>query len=212
LTTIRKKQLKIFHDLTRFEQRILCHKLPKSFDCIKVEYNEQQSKNKRNKMIQEFKRQMLNVKIEQYEIKIQDYEHLYQQELSAFELQLLQRECSRRQNNEMNMIINCIKAYLNHQTNKSIRRIRYQESCFRIKLLRDHRYRGQHYPLSEQESVHVYPQIIIDGSKVLLNRIQLDYLSYNGKYKILLYHNFIYQNSLSSNKKKMFSSLRTKLY
>jgi len=33
--------------------------------------------NKRNKIIQELKRRILNIKLEQYEIKIQDYEQLY---------------------------------------------------------------------------------------------------------------------------------------
>ncbi|CAF4352917.1 unnamed protein product, partial [Rotaria magnacalcarata] len=36
ITTIRKKQLKIFEDLTIFEQRILCHSLPKKFDDIPI--------------------------------------------------------------------------------------------------------------------------------------------------------------------------------
>ena len=63
-----------------FEQRILCHKLPKSFDCIKIDNDQEQCVNKRNKIIQVLKRRMLNVELERYENKIQHYEHLYQQD------------------------------------------------------------------------------------------------------------------------------------
>ncbi len=60
-----------------FEQRMLCHELPSSFNSIAINNNEGQCVNKRNKMVQDFKRQMLNAELEQYELKIQHYEHLY---------------------------------------------------------------------------------------------------------------------------------------
>ncbi len=77
LLKIRKKQLKIFEDLTMFEQRILCHELSSSFNFITINNNEEQSVNKRNRMIQDLKRQMLNIELEGYELKIQHYEHQY---------------------------------------------------------------------------------------------------------------------------------------
>ena len=80
MITIRKKQLKVFEELTMFKQRILCHKLPKSFNVIKIKIDEEQCSNKHNKIIQELKRQMLSIELEQYERKIQHYEHLYQQD------------------------------------------------------------------------------------------------------------------------------------
>ena len=123
------------------------------------------------------KRQMLNVELEQYERKLQDHEHLYQQELVAFELQFHETN-KNRQVHELNEMIKCIKTYLHHQTKKWMRHIRYSESCLRIKLLR------HHHTQSKQDHVHVYPQIIIDTtSKVSLNRNQLNYLSYNGEFK-----------------------------
>ena len=85
MITIRRKQLKIFEDLTMFEQRILCHKLPNSFDSITiVDNNEEQCLNKRRKIIQDLKRQLLYVELQQYEIQIQHYEDLYEQEINAF--------------------------------------------------------------------------------------------------------------------------------
>ena len=180
LNTMRKEQMKIFKQLTMFQQRIVCHRLPKSFDCITVENIEQQCKHKQNKIIQEMKRQMLNVELEQYERKLQDYEHLYQRELAAFERHLFETN-SGRPIHDINEMISYIKTYLHHQTNKWMRHIRYSESCLRIKLLRHSRAR------SKQDDVHVYPQIIIDtASKVPLNQNQLNYLSYNGKLNITL--------------------------
>jgi hypothetical protein len=85
LLTIRKKQLKIFEDLTMFEQRILCHKLPNSCNSITINDIKEQCVNKHNKMVQDLKRQMLNAELEQYELKIQHYEHLYEQELATFQ-------------------------------------------------------------------------------------------------------------------------------
>ncbi|CAF1496317.1 unnamed protein product [Didymodactylos carnosus] len=89
LTNIRNKQLKLFEDLTMFEQRFLSLKLPKSFDCIKAGIDQEQCVNKRNKIIQELKRRMLNVELVQYEMNIQHYEHLYQQDLTACQLEIL---------------------------------------------------------------------------------------------------------------------------
>ncbi len=56
-----------------FEQRILCRKLPNSFNFINTYNNHEQCVNKRHKILQELKRQMLNTELEKYEIKIQHY-------------------------------------------------------------------------------------------------------------------------------------------
>ncbi len=39
-------------------------------------------------MIQDLKRQMLHAELEQYELKIQHYEHIYEQELVVFESEI----------------------------------------------------------------------------------------------------------------------------
>jgi hypothetical protein len=56
-----------------FEQRILCHRLPKSLDDIKVDVEQEHCGKKRNKIIQELKRRILNEQLEKYENKIQYY-------------------------------------------------------------------------------------------------------------------------------------------
>jgi len=180
LITIRKKQLKIFEDLTIFEQRIVCHKLPKSFDSIiQTDNHEEQCVNKRNKIIQDLKRRMLNIELEQYEINIQHYECLYEQELIAFKSEIF-RTNSSYQMCQFDMLMYFVKAYLYHHTNILIRQIRYKESCLRVKLSRQH----HRQLLSTQKIIDVYPQVIVDVTKISLNRIQLNYLSRNGKFRI----------------------------
>jgi hypothetical protein len=173
--------LKIFEDLTMFEQRILCHKLPKSIDAIKIDIDsEQQGVNKHNKIIQELKRRMLNVELEQYEMKIQQYEQSYQQDLSTFQLQIL-NQTSSDQKSQVNKLMDLVKSYLTLYTNRLICRIRFKESRLHVKLIRCRRRRA----LLKKKIIDVYPQIIVDVRKVSLNRVQLDYLSRNGKCKLI---------------------------
>ena len=172
---IRKKQLKIFEALTMFEQQIVCHKLPKSFDCIKVMNDEQSCINKPRKIIQNLKRRMLHVELEEYEMKIQHFEYLYDQELTAFKSETYKTNSS-YQLCHFNMLIHFVKTYIYHYTKKWIHQIRYKESCLHRKLLRH-----SHGQLSAtRELINVYPQIIIDVPKVSLNSNQLDYLSRTG--------------------------------
>jgi hypothetical protein len=63
--------MKIFEDLTMFEQRILCHELPSSFNSITIHDTQEHCVNKHDKMVQDLKRQMLNTELERYEMEIQ---------------------------------------------------------------------------------------------------------------------------------------------
>jgi hypothetical protein len=165
-----------------FEQRILCHQLPNSFNSITIDNNEEPCVNKRHKMIQDLKRQMLNIELEQYEMRIQHYDYLYEQELTAFESETF-RINSSYQMCHFNMLIYFVKTYVYHHATILIRQIRYKESCCHIKLLRHH-YRHRQ-SLATMQIIDVYPQIIVDVPKISLNRSQLDYLSRNGKLRIL---------------------------
>ncbi len=176
--------MKKFDKLAKFEQQILCHKLPKSFDSIKAHNNEQEWPNKHPKIIQDFKRRMLNTELGQYEIAIQQYEYLYEQELIAFESETCKIN-SHYQMCRLNMFMYFVKTFLYHYTNRSIRQIRYKESCLHVKLVRHQHRRRQ--PVAASKIIDVYPQIIVDVPKVSLNRIQLEYLSHTGKLKICLF-------------------------
>jgi len=164
-----------------FEQRILCHKLPKSFDAIEPILVQEQCESKSKKLIQESKRQMLHAQMENYENRIQYYEDLYQQDLNKLQLQILNPNpvvdrC------QIDILMYCVQLYFNHYTNRLIRQIRYKESCLHAKLLRHSR----RHLLTSKAKDYVYPQILVDVPKPSLNQIQLDYLSRNGKLKYLL--------------------------
>src|SRR5271154_6599803 len=120
-----------------FEQRILCHQLPNSFNSITIDNNEEPCVNKRHKIIQDLKREMLNIELEEYEMRIQHYDYLYEQELPAFESETFSINSS-YQMCHFDMLIYFVKTYVYHHTNILIRQIRYQESCCHIKLLRHH--------------------------------------------------------------------------
>jgi hypothetical protein len=125
---------------------------------------------------------MLNAKLEEYEIKIQNYEYQYEQELSAFNSEIFNTNSSFRMS-QFDMLMHLVKTYVYHYTNILLRQIRYKESCRRVKLSRPYN-RRQSPPT--KKNIDVYPQIIVDVAKVSLNPIQLDYLSRTGKFELLL--------------------------
>ncbi|CAF4443614.1 unnamed protein product [Rotaria socialis] len=175
IITMRKKQLMIFEDLTIFEQRILCHSLPKTFDDISIATYQNLFGNEANKIMQELKRRKLNDQLKNYELKLQNYENLYQTEINIFESKLIQTSVN-HQHIQADILMTLLKCYLSHYTNRLIRQIRYKEACVHVKLVRQQR----RHLLSKQQIVDVYPQIIADVPKISLNRIQLDYLSKSG--------------------------------
>jgi hypothetical protein len=176
-----------------FEQRILCHKLPKSFDSIHIDNHEEHCVNRYNRIIRDTKRRLLNVELEQYEIKIQHYEHLYQEDLIAFKTETLKSNSS-YQIREFDMLMHIVKTYLYHHTNILICQIRFKESYYHVKLTRRHHHRQ--LLSTTKQIIDVYLQIIIDIPKISLNQIQLDYLSRNGKLK-LLFNSYLCHNILS---------------
>ena len=135
MVSIRKKQLKVFEDMTMFEQQILCHKLPNSFNSIKMWDDKESHINGRTKIIQDCKRRMLNLELEQYEVKLQHYECLYEQELSTFESEIYGNNSS-YQISHVNELMHYLKTYLYHHTKLLLSHIRYKESRFHVKLLR----------------------------------------------------------------------------
>ena len=202
--------MKISESLTILEQRILCHQLPNSFNSITTddsnEEQQQQNVNKQNKIIQDLKRQILNIELEEYEMRIQHYDYLYEQELTALEsktskINLPYQMC------HFDMLMYLVKTYVYHHTNLMIRQIRYKESYCHIKLLR-HYYRRRRHLLTTKKTIDVYPQIIIDIPKVSLSPMQLDYLSRNGKLRMILFnsslkHEISFQDPIISDQIKV---------
>jgi hypothetical protein len=161
------------------EVRINCKVLPKSInaldhissfddsiDSIPNENNNNENIlqlstiEKHRKKIRDYKRQILANYLEDYELNIEENEYLYQQELAIFECEIS------KQNDQVDQIINYLRAYLNHQTNKTIRAIRYKSSLFRVKLLhpRHHRRRSTTTTTSTKKTISIYPEAIIEIS------------------------------------------------
>ena len=153
---VRRQQVRSFESFTAFQQRILCHRLPKSFDDMPHDGNLQQ------KHRQESKRRLLFVEFEKYETALLDHAH-------AYELEWNRQDVSES-------ILKCIEEYLAQYTNRQIRAIRFHESRFHTSLT--HRRSSS---TSARLPIDVYPRVIVDVDHVLLNRVQLDYLSYHGQ-------------------------------
>ncbi|CAF2134403.1 unnamed protein product [Rotaria magnacalcarata] len=170
-----KNQFKIFEDLTIFEQRILCHTLPKTFDDIPIVTYPNLFENEANKIMQELKRPKLNDQLKNFELKPQHYENLYKTKINIFESKLIDISLN-LQHIQVDTLITLPNCYLSHYTDRLIRQIRYKEACVYVKLVRKHR----RHLLSKQQIVDMYPQIIVDVPKLSLNRLQLDYLSKSG--------------------------------
>lgn len=161
-----------------FEQQILCHQLPNSFNSmVNQNGDEKQSTNKEtDKTVQALKRRILNAKLEQYESDLQQYAQLYNRELTKLEFETCNMS-SLHQIGLIGQIMYDVKLYVHQHTKLFLRQIRYKESCFHAKLLRQHRQSSR-----VNKAVDVYPQIIVDVPHVSLNAHQLDYLSRAGQF------------------------------
>jgi hypothetical protein len=186
---LRDKQLKTFEELMMFEQRILNHILPQDFDqmehliasdmyrppindSIAIAFNK-----KRSKILQEAKRTTLNMYVQAYQTKLQEFERQYRQELSRFKPDITNdahtnKTCSK----------DSITVYVNHRTNRIKQEVFHKISSFRKQLLR----RRQRSSVLIKNTVDVCPQVIIDVDHVPLNAAELQYLS---RGKLVFYNN-----------------------
>ncbi len=98
--------------------------------------------------------------------------------LATFQSEICRTESS-YQIERRDEIMYFVKIYVHHHTQMLSHQIRYNESCFHVKLLHHHR---RYKSRSESKTMDdVYPQIIVDVPKVQLNQSQLDYLSHTGQ-------------------------------
>lgn len=177
---IRDEQLKVFEQMIIFQQRILCHRLPQSFNQIEEMTDKIDNMNAKNKHIQEAKRRKLDRTLQDYETKLLDYEHRYQDEFSKLEMQLWKQHYSGARDHYDRMM-QCLQDYLNHRSNRTIRTIRYREACVRTALQKLQRRQMSQKSKKKANKVDVYPQVIVDTKKLSLNQRQLDYLSQRGE-------------------------------
>lgn len=182
MISIRDEQLKVFEQMTLFQQRILCHRLPRSFDPLKENITDQTNHTHlQNKSFQEAKRQQLNRVLEHYETSLLDNENHYQQELCHFEKQLWRYHYSENKAH-CDLMVQSVQDYLNHRQRRTMQTIRYGEACVRTALRKlQRRQTSQKNNEKNKGMVSVYPQVILDVSKTPLNKRQLDFLSHRGK-------------------------------
>ena len=155
--------------MTMFEVRILCRRLSSSSSSSILEHNNNNNNDNTTKknverQIRDYKRQSLAKTLEEYELQIEENESLYQEEL----LRLFKEndELSRQQSDQTENFINCLNTYLKQRVDARIRRIRYKETIFRIKLNRPrHRYSQPLTSLTANRTTNVYPEAIIEVSK-----------------------------------------------
>ena len=190
LIALRQKQLKTFEEMTMFEVRILCKRLPKSINDLdkiisfddssvtsmsmknqqnKKDHRQQEINKKHQKNIRDYKRQTLAKTFEEYETIIEENEYLYQEELLKFEYE------SSTHTNQMNNLMTCMNNYLNHRTNKIIREIRYKEAIFRVKL--NHPRHRTKSSSTINKNINVYPEAIDETFENLFTDKELAFLS-----------------------------------
>lgn len=185
---IRDEQMKTFEQMTMFQQRIVCHPLPRSTDDMRDMDDGKWDVNGKNKAMQEMKRQQLHQQLEQYEAELLDHEHRYHKELSSLEVNLWKQYYSDT-NNQFDRIMQCLQSYLNHRKNQTMRVIRYKESCLRTRLRKLQRRQTSQEKKKKKKKktvtkIDVYPQVIVDTKRVCLSSAQLNYLSHHGKCKL----------------------------
>lgn len=176
---LHEAQLQCYEDLQKLETRISIDYLPQNFnkfesfiafdsylplvkDSIAVEF-----KQKRYKIIQEAKRNWLNLYVDGYENKIQAYEYQYKEELYKLK------------SNETTLLFDSFTNYINHRTNRMKQEISYDKiPIYRRQLVRIHR----RLKSKSKKIVSIFPNIIIDLIYHPFTATQLDYLSRGATY------------------------------
>ncbi|CAF1255732.1 unnamed protein product [Adineta ricciae] len=142
LMKIRREQIETWKEFLMFETRILCKCLPQNFDELErfiapniysPAINNStaiQFKNQRYKIIQEAKRQWLNVFLNVYELKIREYQEQYEYQLTKLQTQLLRSAGS--------LIYNHIQEYISYQTEKLKKDVYKGMFIFRRKVRQRH--------------------------------------------------------------------------
>ncbi|CAF4782486.1 unnamed protein product, partial [Rotaria sp. Silwood2] len=180
LVNLRQTQIQCYEDFHKLQTRISIQYLPRNFDklerfiasdhdlplikdTIAVEF-----KQKRYKIIQDAKRTWLNMYIEAYVSKIQEYEHQYQRDLNEFELTHINDMCI----NEKSLFRSFVD-YINHRTNRMLQEI----YCEKLPPYRKQLVRVRERLKWPKKMVTVFPTVIFDILYHPFTPTQLAYLS-----------------------------------
>lgn len=199
LVQLRQQQLGQFEEMTKLEVRILCRILPKAINDLD-QFNPPHRLSHENKddpsvyalikqhqkLIRDYKRQLLIQQFERYESTIEQYEFLYQETLFNLESQL-------STTNDQDLMIS-IYNYLHCRTINQQRSIRFNETLFRYRLLHPRHRRST--TTKNSNSISIYPEAIIDIFEQVFNKKELDLLSSLGQ--VEEYHLFYTEIDLRS--------------
>ncbi|CAF2989662.1 unnamed protein product, partial [Rotaria sp. Silwood2] len=142
LINIQQIQKQLLEEFIMLEQRVFCKLLPNNFDSldhlIESHLNKPlihdissiEFKNQSDRIIQQVKRTWLNIYYKAYEMKIQEYEEQYIENLHMFQLRF-----ESKNNVDKIFRLNSIKTYLNNRKQRMIEEIYINMSDYRKKLL-----------------------------------------------------------------------------
>jgi hypothetical protein len=127
------------------------------------------------KIIQEVKRNWLDIYLQIYILKIQEYDRHYQQEL-------IQLEQCLNNSTETTTLFQSVQVYMTHRNNRLKEEIYLQMNYFQQKIT----HRRQRLSIAKQ-MIGVSPEVILDVHHIHndLNAVECEYLS-RGKNNILL--------------------------
>jgi hypothetical protein len=166
LIAIRQQEMKIWEELLMLEMRVLCKFLPlnlnqlenfivpMSYSPIIKEQKAIQFNNKQYKIIQEGKRNWLNIFLNAHEIKLQEYEQQYHSAFLQLEKYLLLNNTTTIAGSS---ILNKIKEYMTYQTNRLKQDTYNKMSSFRVKLLQN-----RQRSLTTKDTIGVSPEPYLD--------------------------------------------------
>lgn len=183
LLNLHQAQLQCYEDLQKLETHVFVEFLPENFtklerfitfeyyfpvieDDIAVEF-----KQKRYKIIREAKRTWLNLYVNAYEIRFQEYEQQYQTELHRF--QFMSSGYSSINSGTIMTLYSAFNNYINHRTNRMKQEISYETiPIYRRQLLRQHQLLG-----TRKKMVSICPNVIVDLIYHPFTSTELAYLS-----------------------------------
>ena len=193
LSHLQQAKFDVYEELIMLKERILHQLLPPIFDHLEQyiaqdelyssSINDQtivEMKTKQRKKLQQAKRTILDMYMYAYRFKIHNYEQQYQQALNEFELKFINHRVI---NNGMTLV-QALKIYMNHRTDRIKQEIMDKISHFR-QILSRHRQRSS----LAKKTVGVSPQITVNVVHHTLNTNELAYLS---RGKIFTFENFRY--------------------
>ena len=215
---IRRKQSEIWEELLRFETRILYKLLPLELNQVESYIAPNispptlnnpsaaiQLKNKRYQIIQEAKRQWLDVSLNAYQLQLEEYEQEYETEFSQFQAHL-STVTTTVTNTDRSCVLEDIHHYVTHQTGKFKQDIYRRLSGYQRNLVQ-----RRHHSRTAKETVGVSPEPHLDLLSNPFTQREWDYLSL-GKRIFLKQRRLQWKNASFFSSRSILYQIESKCY